>query len=131
MGMRAEQRADPGHHTNPEQWLHTYHWDNDGEVTIAAAGAAGEQQLGAAVASGAVRRIREVTARHAGTANTVVSILDETGGNVILSIDIPAQSIRTWGSEDGRQVTAGKTPVVQSSDVTGGNTIVSAAGVEE
>jgi len=121
---------DTGLNTNPERWLHTYHWDPTVQVTITAAGAAGEQALGAAVATGLTRRIREITVRHAGTNNTVLSLLDQSGGNIILSFDVPAQSTRTWSSQDGRTITAGLTPVVQSSDVTGGNTIVSAAGVE-
>jgi len=121
---------DDGTHSNPEQWLQDHHWNPPAQVTITAAGAAGEQALGAAVATGLTRRIREVTARHAGTNNTVVSVLDASGGNIIVSFDVPAQSTRTWSSQDGRAVTAGLTPVVQSSDVTGGNTIVSVAGVE-
>ena len=121
---------DTGLNTNPERWLHIHHWNPEAQVTITAAGVAGEQELGDAVATSLTRRIREVTARHAGTNNTVVSILDESGGNIIVSFDVPAQSTRTWSSQDGRAVTAGLTPVVQSSDVTGGNTIVSVAGVE-
>jgi len=119
-----------GEHTNPERWLNDNHWSTDAEVTVAIAGAGGEQNLGAAVGAGVIRRIREVTVRHVGTNNTVVSILDQTGGNIILSIDIPAQSTRTWSSQDGRDVAATLQPVVQTSDITGGSTIVSAAGVE-
>jgi len=48
----------------------------------------------------------------------------------LLSIDVSAQSTRVWSSQDGREVAAGLQPVVQTSDVTGGSTYVSAAGVE-
>ena len=120
-----------GVNTNPEQWLQDNHWSTAAEVPLVLAGAPGELALGAAVGAGVVRRIREVTVRHAGTNNTVVSILDATGANVIISFDVPAQSTRTWSSQDGRAVAATLQPVVQSSDVTGGNTIVSAAGVEK
>ncbi len=94
------------------------------------AGAGGEQDVGGAVPAGETRRIREFTVRHAGTNNTVVSILDQTGGNIKVSIDVPAQTTRTWSSQDGREIAATLQPVVQSSDLTGGNTFVSVAGVE-
>jgi len=121
---------DLGTNTNPELWLHNNHWNPAAEITIAAAGAGGEQALGAAVGAGVTRRIREVTIRHEGTNNTVVSILDASGGNILLSIDVPAQTTRTWSSQDGRAVAATLQPVVQTSDVTGGSTYVSASGVE-
>jgi len=111
-------------------WLHRNHWEPaGGEVTIAAAGAAGEQNLGGAVPAGVTRRIREITVRHAGTANTVVTLLVAGGANR-LTIDVPAQTTRVWSSEDGREFTAGQQPAVQTSSVVGGNTYVSAAGVE-
>lgn len=119
-----------GEHTNPEKYLHDNHWEPDAEIPIVAAGAPGELPLGAAVAVGVVRRIREITIRHAGTNNTVVTLLDETGGNVKASIDVPAQTTRVWSSEDGRLIAATLQPVIQTSDVTGGSTYVSASGVE-
>jgi len=121
---------DTGVNTNPERWLQDNHWEPAADIPLVAAGAPGELALGVAVGAGVVRRIREVTARHTGTANTVVSILDQTGGNIIISFDVPAQSTRTWSSQDGRAVAATLQPVVQTSDVTGGGTTVSAAGVE-
>lgn len=121
---------DTGLNTNPERWLHDNHWNPAAEITIAVAGVPGEQNLGAAVGAGVTRRIREVTIRHAGTNNTVVTILDATGGNILVSIDVPAQSNRTWSSQDGRLVAATLQPVIQTSDVAGGSTFVSAAGVE-
>jgi len=119
---------DSGTHTNPEAWLHDHHWDCN-EVTIAAAGAAGAESLGQAVDAGVVRRIREITIRHAGTNNTVVTLI--AGGNTKLTVDVPAQTTRVWSSEDGRAIIAGETPQVWTSDVTGGSTYVSASGVEE
>ena len=113
-----------------ERWLQDYHWNTAADVAIVAIGAGGEQPLGAAVGAGVVRRIREVTVRHIGTVNTVISILDQTGGNVIISFDVPAQTTRTWSSQDGRAVAAGLQPVVQTSDVTTAGAVVSAAGVE-
>jgi hypothetical protein len=121
---------DTGEHTNPEQWLHDNHWEPTAQIAITVAGAPGEQNVGAAVAAGKIRRIREVTARHTGSVNTVVSILDATAGNIKLSFDVPPQSTRTWSSQDGRAIAATLQPVVQTSDVTGGPTYVSAAGVE-
>ena len=129
--MPPTKTVDTGEHTNPEQWLHDNHWSTAAEVPLVLAGAPGELDLGAAVGAGVVRRIREVTVRHQGTANTVISILDQTGGNIILSIDVPAQSTRTWSSQDGRLVAAGLQPVVQTSDVTTAGANVSAAGVEK
>lgn len=113
---------------NSEKWLHQWHW-NSAEVTIAAIGVGGQQNLGAAVAAGRTRRIREITIRHAGTNNTVVTLLI-SGGAIQLTIDVPAQTTRVWSSPDGRVFTAAQQPAVQTSDTTGGSTYVSASGVE-
>jgi hypothetical protein len=113
---------------NPEDWLHDNHWEAE-EVTINAAGAGGQQNLGAVVGTGLTRRIRELTIRHAGTNNTVVTLLI-AGGATKVTIDVPAQSTRVWSSQDGREFAAGEQSAVQSSDVTGGNTFISASGVE-
>jgi len=113
-----------------ESYLHKNHWDSGWDIIITAPGAAGEKPLGAPVQTGMARRIREVTVRHAGTNNTVVTIWNSPGGMMIISLDVPAQTTRTWSSQDGRSVPSGWQPVIQSSDVTGGNTIVSAAGLE-
>ena len=119
---------DLGTHTNPERWLHENHWEAD-EVTIAVAGAPGQQNLGVAVPAGVTRRIRELTIRHAGTNNTVVTLLI-AGGATKVTIDVPAQTTRVWSSQDGREFATGEQPACQSSDITGGNTYVSASGVE-
>ena len=121
---------DTGVNTNPEKWLQDNHWEPDAEITIAVIGAGGEQPVGGAVPAGETRRIREITIRHAGTNNTVVTLLDATGGNIKLSIDVTAQSTVTWSSQDGREIAATLQPVIQTSDVTGGSTYVSLAGVE-
>ena len=120
---------DTGVHTNPAQWLHDHHWECN-QVTVAVAGVGGQQNLGAAVGAGLVRRIREITVKHAGSNNTTVTIYDANGGNLILTIDVPAQSTKLWSSQDGREVAATLQPVIQTSDVVGGSTYVSAAGVE-
>lgn len=117
-----------GLNTNPEKYLHDNHWEAD-EVTIAIAGVPGEQNLGIVVPAGVTRRIRELTIRHAGTNNTIVTLLI-SGGATKVSIDIPAQSTRVWGSQDGREFDPAEQSAVQSSDVTGGNTYVSASGIE-
>jgi len=117
--------TDTGKNTNPERWLQDNHWDCD-EVELDAAATA--EDLGAAVAIGAVRRIRELTIRNAGTNNTVVTITD--GTDTKLSIDVPAQTTRVWSSQDGRAFIAGETPDAQTSDITGGSTFISASGVE-
>lgn len=114
--------------SNPQTWLHGNHWDCE-EVTISTAGSSGEQDLGVAVASNKVRRIREMTIRHTGTSNTVITVLIK-GGNTKLTIDIPAQTTRVWSSENGLEFSAGQTPAVRSSNVTGGNSFISARGVE-
>jgi len=120
---------DTGVHTNPERWLQDNHWEPNAEITIAAAGAPGEQAVGGVVPVGETRRIRELTIRHAGSANTVVTLLI-SGGATKLTIDVPVQTTRVWSSQDGRSFAAGEQPVVQTSDVTGGSTYVSASGVE-
>lgn len=112
-----------------ERYIHDNFWES-GEVTINAADEAGQQNLGTPVPRGKRRRIKEITIRHTGTNNTVVTIL-VAGGGKKLSIDVPPQSTRVWSSGQGRIFEAGEQPAVQSSDVTGGNTYVSATGVEE
>jgi hypothetical protein len=122
---------DTGLHTNPEIWLHANHWESPAEVTINAVGAGGEQGLGVAVPAGLTRRVREITIRHAGSNNTVVTLkVAGVGGAVKVTIDVPAQTTRVWSSEDGREFAEGEQPAVQTSDVTGGSTYVSASGVE-
>jgi hypothetical protein len=126
--IKQRETEDTGVNTNPEKYLHDNHWEAE-EVTISAAGAGGQQNLGAVVGEGLTRRIRELTIRHAGTNNTVVTLLI-AGGATKLTIDVPAQTTRVWSSQDGREFVAGQQPVVQTSDITGGSTYVSAAGVE-
>lgn len=121
---------DSGVNTNPERWLQDNHWEPEAEITIAATGAGGEEEVGDPVATGETRRIREITIRHEGTDNTVVTLLDESGGNIKVSIDVPAQTTRVWSSQDGRSIAATLQPVIQTSDVTGGSTYVSLSGVE-
>jgi hypothetical protein len=117
-----------------DRWLHENHWES-GEVTISVAGLAGQQLLGNAVISGKTRRIREISIRHAGTNNTVVTLLIAGIAGAKVTIDVPAatppaQTTRVWSSQDGRVFTGAQIPAVQSSDVTGGSTYVSASGVE-
>lgn len=119
---------DSGLHTNPERWLHDNHWEAD-EVTIAVAGAPGEQNLGPVVPAGDTRRIRVLHVRHAGTNNTVLTLLVAAGA-AKRSWDIAPSSTRVISSEDGWEFAAGEQPAVQTSDVTGGSTFVGPEGVE-
>jgi hypothetical protein len=120
---------DTGLNTNPERWMHDNHWEAN-EVTIAAAGAPGQQNLGVAVPALQTRRIRALHVRHAGTNNTVLTLLI-AGGAIKRSWDIPFGTTRILsGGEDGWEFTAGQQPAVQTSDVTGGSTYVGAEGVE-
>lgn len=121
---------DTGLHTNPEQWLQDNHWETPAEVIVTPAGLPGQQNLGAAVPALKVRRIREITIRNAGTNNTVVTLLIAAGATK-LTLDIPAQTTRVWSSEDGRAFIAAQQPAVQTSDVTGGSTYITASGVEK
>ncbi len=116
-----------GHHSNPERYRQDSHWEAE-EVEVAVAGAGGQQDLGAAVAAGKTLRIREITIRHVGTNNTVVTLL--VGVTVKVTIDMAPQSTRVWSSQDGRKFEAAEQPVVQTSDITGGSTFVSAVGIE-
>lgn len=119
---------DTGLNTNPARWTQIYHWECN-EVNVVAAGVGGQQNLGAVVGAGLRRRIREITLRHTGTANTVVTILI-SGGATKVTIDVPAQTTRVWSSEDGIAFAVGEQSAVQTSDITGGNLFVSARGVE-
>ena len=109
--------------TNSERWLHEHQWQSEEVPCVAAATPV---DLGAPPTH--TLRIREITIRHAGTNNTIVTLI--VGGVTLLSIDVPAQSTVTWSSQDGRKVAAGGQPTVQTSDVTGGSTFVSAVGTE-
>lgn len=112
--------------TNPEGYKQEKAVDFE-QVEISAAGAAGQQTLRTVV--GARCRVTELTIRHAGTNNTVVTLLI-SGGATKLTIDVPAQTTREWESVIGRIFTTGQVIAVQSSDVTGGNTYVSGSGIE-
>ncbi len=107
-------------------WNLTNEWNSGVEVTVAAAGAGGQQNLGGAVV-GAKRVITEITVRHAGTENTVVTLL-VAGGATILTIDVPAQTTRVWSGM--RAFTLGQVAAVQTSSIVGGSTFISASGVE-
>lgn len=123
--------VDSGEHTNPEQWLHDYHWDTDGEVEITVDGVPGVKVLGAAVGSGLKRRVREITVRSPATQNIVLHVRLQTTADVKLSLDVPAQTTRQWSSQDGRLFNAAAQPEVYVSNLPAGTTIfVSAAGVE-
>lgn len=119
---------DSGVHSNPEKYIHDNAWEAE-EVTINAVGVGGEQALGVAVVARKKRRITELTIRHAGTNNTVVTLLIQ-GGNTKVTLDVTAQATREWESDKGRIFDAAEISAVQSSDVTGGNTFISASGVE-
>ncbi|GAI35803.1 unnamed protein product [marine sediment metagenome] len=119
---------DNGVHSNPEKWLHDHHSEAN-QVTIALAGAPGEQNLGPVVPAGVTRRIRTLNIRHAGTNDTVVTLLI-AGGAIKDSIGIAPQTTRLWGVQDGAEFAAGEQPAVQTSDVTGGSTYVTPMGVE-
>lgn len=117
---------DTGVHTNPEQWLQDNHW-NPAQITLNAAAAV---NLGAAVAVGKVRRVKEITARNVSQANTVITL--SVGGVAQISFDVPAQTTRTWSSEDGRSFAATTQPQIASSAAAGGGeTYISASGVEK
>jgi len=108
-------------------WNLTNEWNSGVEVAIAGAGVGGQQALGGAVV-GAKRVITEITVRHAGTENTVVTLLI-VGGATVLTIDVPAQTTRVW-SGGMRAFVLGQVAAVWTSSVVGGSTFVSASGVE-
>ena len=112
--------------TNPEKYRQDHHWEADQVEGVVAATS---YNLGAAVATGKTRRIREITMRHAGSDNTVVTLLIN-GGATKVTIDVPANTTRVWTSQDGIEFTAAQLSAFQTSDVTGGSTFVSAAGLE-
>ncbi len=110
-----------------DKWLQDCHWEQR-QVTITIVDAPGAQNLGVPVGVGLIRRIRSLKIRNAGTQNTVVSLL--VGTVVVDSWDIPAQTTRIISDQDGWKFVAGEQTIVQTSSVDGGNTYVSARGVE-
>lgn len=128
MTMLGQGRTTP----NEEKWRHKYHWEQR-EVTIAVVGAPGAQNLGGPVGAGLRRRIRRLKLRNTGTNPTVVSLL--VGATVVDSWGVPAGNdsagcTRIVEDEDGWAFAVGEQPIVQTSDITGGLTYVSARGVE-
>ena len=97
------------------------------EVEIDTIGVGGQQTL--YTVTGARCRVTELTIRHAGTNDTVVTLLIG-GGATKLTIDVPTGTTREWESLVGRIFTTGQVVAVQTSDVTGGSTFVSGSGVE-
>jgi hypothetical protein len=104
-------------------WDFANEWTTGTEIDLNAA--ATPQNLGAAVA-GSKRIVTKLLVRHAGTNNTIVSLV--VGGVTRESFDIPAQTTRLIPFEV--VFTTGEQPQVQTSDVTGGHTFISASGVE-
>lgn len=122
--------VDTGVNTNPERWLHDHHWDSE-EVMILVNGAAGAVNLGAAVTATETRRIREVTIRSPDVANIVVHITYNAQVNVVLSLDVSAQSTKQWSSQDGREIPASQQPTVHVTGLSAGTTVyVSASGLD-
>jgi len=97
------------------------------QVEISATGLAGQQTLHTVV--GAKCRVIELTVRHAGTNDAVVTLLI-SGGNTKLTLDVPHGTTREWESVVGRIFTVGQVIAVQTSDVVGGSTFISGSGVE-
>ncbi len=104
-------------------WDFINQWTSGTEIDLNVV--ATPQNLGGAVA-GAKRIVTKLLVRHAGTNNTVVSLI--VGGVTRESFDVPAQTTRLIPFEV--VFTTGEQPQVQSSDVTGGDTFVFASGVE-
>ena len=111
---------------NAEAWRHANHWQTPAEIALAVAAA--PANLGGVVPAGQTRRIREITIRHTGSNNTVISV--NIGVFARITIDVPAQTTRVWSSEDGIEFYGGEQPTIQTSDVTGGGAQVSARGDE-
>jgi len=121
---------DTGLHTNPEKYRGDNHWQNP-EVTINVAGVGGEQNLGVVVPADYRRRIMYLKVRHAGTANTVVSLMEAVGVILIDSWDILPQTTRLISVQLGWRFDAAEQPAVRSSNVTAGNTFITVIVVEE
>lgn len=120
-----------GEHTNPEKYRADNHWQTPAEIPIIAAGGPGELPLGAVVPAGYQRRIMYLKLRHTGTANTIVSLTESVGVTTLDSWDVPAQTTRVVSVQVGWRFDAAEQPAVQTSDITGGGTFVTAIGLEE
>lgn len=97
------------------------------EATITVAGSGGAQALHT-VASGKKCRVMELSITHEGTKETEIQLV--TDSTVKLTILCPPQSSRVWSSQPGRKFTESQVIKIQSSNIDGGNTIVSGSGVE-
>lgn len=120
-----------GEHTNPEKHRAENQWQTPAEIQIIAAGVPGELPLGAVVPAGYQRRIMYLKLRHTGTANTIVSLTESVGVTNLDSWDVPPQTTRVVSVQVGWRFDAAEQPAVQTSDITGGGTFVTAIGLEE
>lgn len=124
---------DTGLNTNPERYRQE-HGGSFGELVIVASGAGGQQIIRITppnpVGESLVFRLKEVSVRHSGTSDTVVSV--RVVGEAIdrLTLDVRARTTREWESEIGRVVGQTLTVVARSSDVAGGTTYVSGSYIE-
>lgn len=89
----------------------------------------GEQNLGGAVPAGVIRRITELLIRHEGTKETTVTLLI-SGGATKATVKVLSDDSISVPLGNGREFAAAEQPAVQSSNVEGGNTYISASGVE-
>lgn len=80
------------------------------------------------VETGKICRVTELNITHKGTQSTKICLTDET--NTKLTIKCSPQNTRGWRSQLGRRFTEGQNIQVKSSNVVGGNTIVSGSGLE-
>lgn len=108
-----------------ESWRQSHQVDFP-EVTMSTAGSEGKQTLHV-VPSDAECRVMELTITHLGTEFTMIQLVDNS--TVMVSILCPPQSTRVWSSQLGRKFGTGDIDV-QSSSVTGGDTLVSGSGLE-
>ena len=126
VGIGQSRRSPEGASENSERWRHQKHWQTPSEIEIILSGSPGRIVTGNPASYD--RRVREITVRHSGTNNTVVSLRYDV--TVKLSFDVAAQTTRVWSSQDGRKLAVGTSLSFESSDVTGGTTFISAAGLE-
>lgn len=96
------------------------------EVTISEAGVGGEQILHTVIRDTCY--VKRLTIRHAGSNETVVTLLVSGATPRKLTITLAAEETRQWENEEGIVFRTGDRIAVQSSDVTGGDTYVSGTG---
>jgi hypothetical protein len=110
-----------------EEYMHQHHWETEEEIVLTDGTVT---NLGQAVASGSIRRIRTISARNNNDADILLQI--KVGEANKLSFFVLTGTIFVWASEDGIAFASGTQPTIVMSDFSAdaGSLYITASGIE-